>query len=231
VNQVRGPLDEEPQEPGWWLASDRKWYPPETRTGVAGSGEGQRSPSLSPRYCVACGSSLSPSAIFCPSCGTGVGSGVQSHAPGSPQVATTTAQTSRTDAYLLLAAAALVVAGSFLPWVKATAVLVGTITRSGTEGGDGWWSILLAVPLAIFAIRRLSASHAQIPGLVALLFSAILGVLTVYEIADVSNKVSDVNDVAAGLARAEIGVGLWMLLIGTALAVIGSLIALSNRRH
>jgi hypothetical protein len=25
----RGPRDEQPDEPGWWLASDGKWYPPE----------------------------------------------------------------------------------------------------------------------------------------------------------------------------------------------------------
>ncbi len=26
----RGPLDRQPDEPGWWQASDAKWYPPET---------------------------------------------------------------------------------------------------------------------------------------------------------------------------------------------------------
>jgi hypothetical protein len=27
---LRGPLDSEPDEPGWWLASDGKWYPPQS---------------------------------------------------------------------------------------------------------------------------------------------------------------------------------------------------------
>jgi hypothetical protein len=27
---VRGPLDQQPAEPGWWIASDGKWYPPES---------------------------------------------------------------------------------------------------------------------------------------------------------------------------------------------------------
>jgi hypothetical protein len=27
----RGPVDEEPSEPGWWLASDGRWWPPESR--------------------------------------------------------------------------------------------------------------------------------------------------------------------------------------------------------
>ena len=29
MNQ-RGPQDRQPDEPGWWLASDGKWYPPES---------------------------------------------------------------------------------------------------------------------------------------------------------------------------------------------------------
>jgi len=31
----RGPLEQAPGEPGWWLASDGKWYPPESRPGIA----------------------------------------------------------------------------------------------------------------------------------------------------------------------------------------------------
>jgi hypothetical protein len=31
----RSPLDQAPTEPGWWLASDRLWYPPESRPGIA----------------------------------------------------------------------------------------------------------------------------------------------------------------------------------------------------
>src|SRR3954447_18906368 len=26
----RGPRDTRPDEPGWWMASDNKWYPPES---------------------------------------------------------------------------------------------------------------------------------------------------------------------------------------------------------
>jgi hypothetical protein len=29
-DEPRGPLDEQPDEPGWWQASDHKWYPPES---------------------------------------------------------------------------------------------------------------------------------------------------------------------------------------------------------
>jgi hypothetical protein len=32
---VRGPEDTQPTEPGWWLASDGKWYPPESQPPVA----------------------------------------------------------------------------------------------------------------------------------------------------------------------------------------------------
>src|SRR5436305_884812 len=32
---MRGPLDQQPAEPGWWQASDFKWYPPEAQPGWA----------------------------------------------------------------------------------------------------------------------------------------------------------------------------------------------------
>jgi hypothetical protein len=33
---VRGPSDVQPDEPGWWLASDGKWYPPESAPSATG---------------------------------------------------------------------------------------------------------------------------------------------------------------------------------------------------
>jgi hypothetical protein len=30
TDERRGPRDQQPEEPGWWLASDGKWYPPES---------------------------------------------------------------------------------------------------------------------------------------------------------------------------------------------------------
>ncbi|MDQ1467217.1 MAG: hypothetical protein QOH10_1632 [Actinomycetota bacterium] len=39
----RGPLDREPNEPGWWAASDGKWYPPES------SAPTEAVPTVSPR--------------------------------------------------------------------------------------------------------------------------------------------------------------------------------------
>ena len=32
---TRGPEGSQPSEPGWWLASDGKWYPPESRSATA----------------------------------------------------------------------------------------------------------------------------------------------------------------------------------------------------
>ncbi len=41
----------------------------------------------------------------------------------------------RASFYVLMGSAAAVVVGAFLPWVKATIPLAGTITRSGVDGG------------------------------------------------------------------------------------------------
>jgi hypothetical protein len=51
---------------------------------------------------------------------------------------------------LAIVGGGLIVLGAFLPWVKATAAFVGTITRSGMEGGDG--PIFLAAGFVIAGI-------------------------------------------------------------------------------
>jgi hypothetical protein len=33
TDTTKGPLDQQPNEPGWWLASDGKWYPPQSAAG------------------------------------------------------------------------------------------------------------------------------------------------------------------------------------------------------
>jgi hypothetical protein len=230
TNTLPGPLDREPDVPGWWIASDGKWYPPEARTVAVGGADQRRAGPAA--YCGACGIKAEPGAIFCENCGSDLRAPAPAPYPpatvGRALDAGAVASGSRTDAWMLLVAAGLVVVGSFLPWVKATAVLVGTLTKSGTEGGDGWIAIALVVPLGIFGIRRLSTTASRVPGLVALAFTAVLGALVIYEIADASHKVADVNNAIGGYGHAEVGVGLWMVLVGAITAVVGSLIAISQ---
>src|SRR4051794_38199086 len=129
------------------------------------------------------------------------------------------------DGLLLLVGSGCVIAGSFLPWATITAVLVGTITKSGTDGGDGWLTILLAVPLAVFGFRRVSAAKVAIPRVLSLGFALALGALTMFEIQNATSRVSAANAAAGAYGHAAVGVGLWLLLFGSALGIVGSLVA------
>ncbi len=219
---------------------------------ISGEGSSSGSEARAAAFCRHCGHGLTAGDLFCESCGgpvalPSVGAiafdilATGGHGPEAREAAMPSrpsqvdsensngrvSTASPLDGYLLVAAAALVIVGSFSPWIKATAVLVGTVTRTGADGGDGWIAILLAVPLAIYGIRKLTTNHVPIPGRLSLLFSVILGALTVYEISDAARRARDANQAFQGVGHASVGVGLWMLAVGTASAVVGSIIALS----
>src|SRR5262245_20666262 len=53
--------------------------------------------------------------------------------------------------WVVIAAAAAIAIGSFLPWATVSAPLVGTISKSGVQGGDGIVSLVGAGVLALLA--------------------------------------------------------------------------------
>jgi hypothetical protein len=58
---------------GWWLASDGRWYPPETVVGDRPPPPLAIPPMPSAgRYCTTCGNGLVATAAICPRCGTPV---------------------------------------------------------------------------------------------------------------------------------------------------------------
>jgi hypothetical protein len=93
---------------------------------------------------------------------------------------------------------------------------------SGFQGGDGWVAIGIAAPLAYLGIRVVTSPQPLRVGVLALVLAAALSTFVVYETADVSNKLSNVNDVSLGLAHATIGIGLWVMYAAAAFALIGS---------
>jgi hypothetical protein len=133
-------------------------------------------------------------------------------------------RTAPTDAYMLLAGAVLVIVGSFLPWAKVIAVFLGEVTVNGVDGGDGYFAIGLSVPLIVFALRKLS-SGARVPTGWALTISVILVGFSVLELGDASNKITKANSDAEGFGHVSIGAGLWVLLAGAVLALVGTIMA------
>jgi hypothetical protein len=131
-------------------------------------------------------------------------------------------------AWVLLASAALLVVGSFLPWAKATAPFVGTITRSGTEGGDGWFTVAGGIGVVLIAaqvfqrrvVSRANAGFAIVLGIGA-------GILAAYEFSDISNRFSSIH-AQTDLVATSYGSGLGCVSFAAAALIIGGLIALAN---
>ena len=131
----------------------------------------------------------------------------------------------RPSIFAVMGGAAFVLIGSFLPWIKLTAAFVGTVTKSGTEGSDGWFTVAFAVVAIILSwplfsgrrLPRLNAAGVTLMGLGA------LGV-GIWDLADILNRLNDIeSEGAAAGAVASVGVGMWLVLAGAGAVVVGGL--------
>lgn len=141
-----------------------------------------------------------------------------------------TAARARTAALVMIAGAAAVAVGSFLPWLKATAPFVGTITTSGVDnGGDGVVTLGLAVAIAALALRsRAGAGRwAKIAGGVVL---AALVVLVAYEVRDISSRFA-AAEAESDLVTTSYGSGLFLMGAGILAAGVGWLQMLGTSRR
>jgi hypothetical protein len=123
---------------------------------------------------------------------------------------------------LVLGAAALLLAGSFLPWARAEAGPF-TATKNGIDG-DGVLTLVLAIVIALlfFLARNAKVTAWLIVGL-----GALATIVAVIDVADVSNRADDLERQAVGLgATVSVGSGLWMALAGGVIATVGGIVAL-----
>jgi hypothetical protein len=130
--------------------------------------------------------------------------------------------------WLLLVAALLLVIGSMLPWARATAPFIGTVSRSGIDGGDGWISFFIGIVVVIQAIqiiqsRRFTRGHAG----VAILLALAAGGLAIYEFSDISNKFSDIH-AETSLVTTSYGSGLSCIVAGAVLLLVCGLLGFSS---
>lgn len=103
--------------------------------------------------------------------------------------------------------------GAFLPWASITAAFVGTISKSGIDGGDGWGFVVFAVLVAVGAVNGLPWMPA--------IFGGLGLALGIYEAVDINNRIGDVAD----LATASIGLGLWLCIAGSVAAIVAGVLA------
>lgn len=121
--------------------------------------------------------------------------------------------------WLALAAAGLVALGSMLPWATIHSPF-GSVSLAGTEG-DG---VISLVGAAVFAAVWLLAGLGDRPGqnwmIVAVALAAGGIVLAIVKIIDVQSAIDELGD---EFVTTSVGVGLWVVLIGSAAALVACL--------
>jgi hypothetical protein len=147
------------------------------------------------------------------------------HAPSTTPRAEATS-----DAWFWVAIGAAVAAivGAFLPWISASAPFVGTITRSGIDGGgDGTITAAIGVGIAAIALtfrHKIGQAGAWI-GL--LLCSAIILFVSVRDFSDVNNRIKDID---SQYVTASVGAGLYLTIAAGIAGVVAALMRRSQRQ-
>ncbi|WP_204301112.1 zinc-ribbon domain-containing protein [Actinoplanes campanulatus] len=183
-------------------------------------------------FCSACGTALPAAAGFCPQCGNPVAA-----VPGTTATMARPTVERPVAIWVVLAAGVVAILGSFLPWVVLSAPFIGTISKSGVDGSDGWVSVVLGALITGYAAVRLRPMH--LPGavtVVAGLVAALLFVFGIIKFIDLRLKADEAKSmmrgrddpfgIGAALSdRVQItpGVGLWLV---TAAGLVGATAAL-----
>jgi len=129
--------------------------------------------------------------------------------------------------WLGLGGAGLVALGSLLPWATVDTDHFGTRTEYGIEG-DGVFTLIGGTLFAVFFLLH----HAPWQRVVATLIALGLVMVAVVEFSDVQNNVEKANTEAEAFSAeltASVGVGLWMVLVGSVGVLAGVLLRRSTR--
>ena len=118
----------------------------------------------------------------------------------------------------------LIVLGSFLPWLTATAPFVGTISTNGVQGGDGIITLILGVVTILIGVTQLTATNMsgflQRSSIVTGIITAIVAVVDYNSVQERIEEVKGQSELVVG----TVGTGIWTLFVGAALAITGGLL-------
>jgi uncharacterized membrane protein YidH (DUF202 family) len=128
--------------------------------------------------------------------------------------------------WLVLTGGILVIVGVFLPWVTATGSS-GTFSASGKDANE--WAFLILGGFA--TVRGLSMAK---PGLfrfqlgTPLIGGVILAVLVALRWNDLQKALEDLRSLPG--VTASLGIGIWAVIAGTVLVLLGGVMAMQRRR-
>lgn len=126
-------------------------------------------------------------------------------------------------AWLMIAGAALLIVGSFLPWFTIADESFSGMNEIGGEARDGPVFVGLGVIIGIFGIITLVWKRilgVVIAALVVAAFALIAGIIDFADVQDLKDFFGD---------QVDAGIGLPMIIAGAALAAAGSIVGLVKR--
>jgi hypothetical protein len=170
------------QGPGWWQASDGKWYKPESHPDYV--------PPLRPPAPEAPAPAPSPPAV------------PNAKAASAPKIAPTPMQ------WVMIGAGAVGIFGTLTTWVTASAGFI-SVSKNGISSGDGKIAVVLAL-VATAATLVTVWRPSRVLAIVQVIFFGLLAILSVYEIVHISSK-SYSGDGITITASVGIGVYLCLL--------------------
>lgn len=170
-------------------------------------------------YCRSCGAEVGVEWTNCPKCEAPMEAERAEEQPKDEGV-----RPGLLSGSLAIVAGVLVALGSFLPWITLRAPFVGQISRSGLEGGDGIFTLVLGLGLAALGVARITSDTERTIQRWALLLGAIVGGIGGLNFADAQARAADVAREAEGAAIGAVGMGLWVILVGAVFALLAGLI-------
>ncbi|MGJ4111693.1 ECF transporter S component [Corynebacterium macclintockiae] len=132
--------------------------------------------------------------------------------------------------WLVLAAASALISfiGSFMTWGKVTVPFYGTITVSGTDGGDGILTMFLSLIViggiaAFLFVEQLIKQWWR--GIPVIVIGAVLLLIAIIDWANIGSKAGNVNDDSV---EVSVGAGLIFILIASIAIIVFGVLALLN---
>jgi zinc-ribbon domain len=170
--------------------------------------------------CPECDHPVSDQASSCPHCGHPLAEVTKAGIP-SPPARTPNIHDPKvsTRGWITMASGFLVAAGSLLPWRTATLALVGTVNISGTDG-DGIITLVLGIVIALGGFAVASQGSSAIGALTALAAGGLALWITYVSFQSTLEVVELVN--SGGTGRASVGLGLWLVAIGSIGSIVGA---------
>ena len=141
--------------------------------------------------------------------------------PATPEDEQRIAAANRQAAYLGLVSAGLAILGAFLVWLTITidGLSPPGSTQTGLDGGDGRTILVAGGAAAIASVAMLLGRRDLWVKVVLLICGAIAAIIAIVNMVDAGSKAHDIQmqfGIPAGDVKAEIGIGLYLVVIGGA---------------